>query len=607
MSGENRDIKYRIQKILNSEMLKLNVLASVTGLFVAILTWIFLELIDLIINVLYLGGDYIDNDLGYWAILIPGIGGLIAGTLIKYGNVGARGHGIPVVMESIAINQSKLGTRLALTKIAAAATSIGAGFSLGRVGPVVLMAATFGSDLGQRAKLSIEETRILIGAGTAAAITTAFNAPLGGVIFAMELILSEMRTRSFIPLVVATVMATAVARSMEGDLAAFSDLPEYTTPDSFEYPLYLILGLVIGLAAVGFIKLLYAIDEISEKGKWIPLPIQTTIGGILVGIIGLVFPEILGNGFGVTQEIILGENLRVDMNRGPGGVLSMENIDFYFTTVSNITVLLVCLFVFKLIATSISIGSGASGGVFTPSLFIGASIGAVFGHVVGVFDFTSPAGAYALVGMAAFVAATTRATLTAIVLLFEMSDSYEIILPLMLSCVVADGVCYVLSEQSIYTAKLARHGVKIDLEAEQDLMRMLTVEEGMTKEIMSVEPETPIEATIEMLEDTGHMSFPVIEYEKLLGIITWTDIHRAVEQGDRDRTVEEYYTKELITITPKETLSDAMDKLGQKEIGHLPVVDPEDSTKLIGYITKGDIVKIYNRKRLAKNKMSWEE
>ena len=175
------------------------------------------------------------------------------------------------------------------------------------------------------------------------------------------------------------------------------------------------------------------------------MPIQTTIGGILVGIIGLVFPEILGNGFGVTQEIILGENLRVDMNRGPGGVLSMENIDFYFTTVSNITVLLVCLFVFKLIATSISIGSGASGGVFTPSLFIGASIGAVFGHMVGVFDFTSPAGAYALVGMAAFVAATTRATLTAIVLLFEMSDSYEIILPLMLSCVVADGVCYVLS------------------------------------------------------------------------------------------------------------------------------------------------------------------
>ena len=223
MSGENRNTTQRIQKILNSEMLKLNILASVTGLFVAILTWIFLELIDLIINVLYLGGDYLDNDLGYWAILIPGIGGLIAGIIIKYGSKGARGHGVPVVMEAVAINQSKLGTRLALTKIVAAATSIGSGFSLGRVGPVVLMAATFGSDLGQRAKLSVEETRILIGAGTAAAITTAFNAPLGGVIFAMELILSEMRTRSFIPLVVSTVMATAVARSMAGDLAAFSD------------------------------------------------------------------------------------------------------------------------------------------------------------------------------------------------------------------------------------------------------------------------------------------------------------------------------------------------------------------------------------------------
>ena len=607
MSGRYRNVKQRIQKIINSEMLKLNFLACLIGLFVAFLTWIFLEMIGLIINVLYLGGDYLDNDLGHWAILIPGIGGFIAGILIKYGSRGARGHGVPVVMEAIAVNQSKLGTRLALTKIVAAATSIGAGFSLGRVGPVVLMAATFGSDLGQRAKLSVEETRILIGAGTAAAVTTAFNAPLGGVIFAMELILSEMRTRSFIPLVVSTVTATAVARSMEGDLAAFSDLPVYSIVSSLEYPLYLILGLVVGLASVGFIKLLYAIDEISEKVRWVPLPIQTTIGGIMVGMIGLVFPEILGNGFGITQEIMLGENLRVDLSRGPGGILSMQEINFYIGTISNVVVLLICLFLFKLIATSISVGSGASGGVFTPSLFIGASIGAVFGHAVGVFEFTAPAGAYALVGMAAFVAATTRATLTAIVLLFEMTNNYEIILPLMLSCVVADGVCYVLSEHSVYTAKLARHGVRIDLEAEQDLMRMLTVQEAMTEEVMSVEPETPIEATIEMLEDTGHMSFPVVEYGVLLGIITWTDIHRAVEQGDRDRTVSEYYTRTPITVTPMETLSDAMDKLGKKEIGHLPVVDPKDSSKLIGYITKGDIVRIYNRKRLARNKMSWEE
>ena len=327
-----------------------------------------------------------------------------------------------------------------------------------------------------------------------------------------------------------------------------------------------------------------------------PLPAQTALGGLAVGAIALSFPEVLGNGFDVTHGMLQGQADTTRL-RGPDGMLAL----------GNLTLLLAALFVIKLLATSISIGSGGSGGVFTPSLFLGAALGAAFGLLVAPLGFTAPAGAYALVGMAAFTAAATRGTLTAIVLLFEMSGDYQIILPLMLACVVADAVCYVTSEHSIYTAKLAQRGVHIDLGAEQDLMRMLTIGEAMTREVMTFAPDTPLEVAIQQVEDTGHMSFPVVEDGKLIGIITWTDLHNAVRNHDRHLVVGDYCVREVLTITPDDTLAQALDRLGQKEISHLPVVSPHDATLLVGLITKGDIVKAYNQRRLARRKRSWDQ
>ena len=262
----------------------------------------------------------------------------------------------------------------------------------------------------------------------------------------------------------------------------------------------------------------------------------------------------------------------------------------------------------KIIATSISIGSGGSGGIFTPSLFIGAAIGAGLGLVLFDIGIVSHPGAFALVGMAAFVASTTRATLTAIVLLFEMTATYEIILPLMLSCVVADAVCYVISEHSFYTSKLAKRGINVDLGAGQDLMRMIEVKEAMSEEELTIKPEQPLELALQIIEDTGHMSLPVLnDNDELYGIITWSDIHEAAIRHERHLTVRDYCVTDLITITKHETLAQALDYLSYKEISHLPVVSQADGKDLIGIITKGDIIKAYNKHRLGNKKTSWQE
>ena len=342
-----------------------------------------------------------------------------------------------------------------------------------------------------------------------------------------------------------------------------------------------------------------------ENLQFIPVPLRTCLGGLFVGLIAISFPHILGNGFDVTSDLIsldsnndgkleIGESLPESTNSKAG--------------LSKLLIFVVSIMVLKIIATSVSIGSGGSGGIFTPSLFIGAAIGAALGLVLMDIGITEHPGAFALVGMAAFVASTTRATLTAIVLLFEMTATYEIILPLMLSCVVADAVCFVISEHSFYTSKLARRGFHIDLGAEQDLMRMIEIKDAMTKEVITITPEKPLELALQIIEDTGHMSLPVIDDNgKLFGIITWQDLNIASSKHERHLTVKDYCVTDLITITPRETLTQALDSLGRREISHLPVVQEKNREKLVGIITKGDIIKAYNRQRFLKKQVSWRE
>ncbi|MED6306250.1 MAG: chloride channel protein [Candidatus Thermoplasmatota archaeon] len=606
--NESKALK-RLEAVLKSPMLQMNLLAALTGTCAAILTWVFISMSKGIQGIFY-GDSFIHNSLvgseDEWKIIfIPALGGLVAGLIIEYWSKDAKGAGVPLVMEAVTFKQARLSAKKAIAKCFAAATCIGTGMSLGRVGPMVVISSTVGSEIGQRTGKNVDETRTLVGCGAASAITAAFNAPLGGVLFAIELILAELRTRSFIPIVVAAVIATTVGRGLTGDVAAFDSIPKYTLSSPAEYPFYVILGLIAGLAAATFIRLLNLVETNIEKIDLIPVPLRTCLGGLCVGMIALSFPHVLGNGFDVTSDLI-----SLDSDENDSLILG-DSFPVNVGTASGVTSLLVfviSIMLLKIIATSISIGSGGSGGIFTPSLFIGAALGAALGLVLNDMGIVSHPGAFALVGMAAFVASTTRATLTAIVLLFEMTATYEIILPLMLSCVVADAVCYVLSEHSCYTSKLARRGINIDLGAEQDLMRMIKVKDAMTEDVMTIEPERPLEVALQMIEDTGHMSLPVVnEKGELIGIITWADIHIAALRHERHLTVGDYCVTDLITVTPGENLSQALDSLGYREIGHLPVVDKDDKLKLLGIITKGDIIKAYNRQRFLRKQMSWQE
>jgi len=600
--------KERLKKIIDSSMFQINVLAAITGACTAILTWIFISVSEGIQGIFYgdslIQNSFVGTEREWLIIFVPALGGLIAGLIIEYWSKEAKGAGVPIVMEAVAFNEARLSAKKGIAKGVASAVCIGTGMSLGRVGPMVVISSTVGSEIGQRTGKTVDETRTIVGCGAASAITTAFNAPLGGVLFAIELILAELRTKSFIPIVVAAVIATTVGRSLTGDVAAFDSIPNYKLGSPIEYPFYIVLGMVTGFAASIFIKLLDLVEKNIEKFEIIPVPMRTCLGGLFVGIIALSFPHILGNGFDVTSDLISLDS--------EGGKLilgeSFSNNKNIGSSISSILLFIFSIMALKIIATSVSIGSGGSGGIFTPSLFIGAAIGAGMGLMLYNMNIIGHPGAFALVGMAAFVAATTRATLTAIVLLFEMTASYEIILPLMLSCVVADAVCYAFSENSIYTSKLARRGINIDLGAGQDLMRMIKVKDAMSEEVMTIKPNKPLEVALQMIEDTGHMSLPVVNNEKkLYGIITWTDIHSAALNHERHLTVNDYCVTDLITINPEDTLDKALDCLGSKEISHLPVVEKLNKDKLIGIITKGDIIQAYNRRRFIRKKMSWKD
>ena len=597
----------RLKKIFDSSMFQMNILAAITGACTAILTWIFISTSEWIQGLFYgdslVQNSFIGGDREWLIIFVPALGGLIAGLIIEYWSKEAKGAGVPIVMEAVAFNEARLSAKKGIAKGVASAVCIGTGMSLGRVGPMVVISSTVGSEIGQRTGKTVDETRTIVGCGAASAITTAFNAPLGGVLFAIELILAELRTKSFIPIVVAAVIATTVGRSLTGDVAAFDSIPSYKLGSPVEYPFYIILGLITGFAASIFIKLLSLVEVNIEKLDIIPVPMRTCLGGLFVGIIALSFPHILGNGFDVTSDLISLDSENGELIKGD----SFDKIDIE-SSISGLIIFIISIMALKIIATSVSIGSGGSGGIFTPSLFIGAAIGAGMGLVLYDMDIIGHPGAFALVGMAAFVASTTRATLTAIVLLFEMTASYEIILPLMLSCVVADAVCYVFSENSIYTSKLARRGINIDLGAGQDLMRMIRVKEAMSNEVMTIKPDKPLEIALQMIEDTGHMSLPVVNDDgKLYGIITWTDIHTAALNHERHLTVGDYCVTDLITVNPEDTLDRALDCLGAREISHLPVVNKRQKDTLIGIITKGDIIKAYNKQRFLRKKMSWKE
>jgi len=507
----------------------------------------------------------------YARLLPPAIGGLLVGLIVYFLAREAKGHGVPEVMEAVALKGGIIRKRVVLIKSLASAICIGSGGSAGREGPIVQIGAAIGSSFGQILKVSADRMRTLVGCGAAAGIAATFNAPIAGVMFAMEIILGEFGIATFSPIVVSSVMATVISRAYLGDFPAFV-VPHYTLVSTMEMPFYVILGILAGVVGVIFTSTLYKIEDLFALIK-IPDYTKPAVGGLLIGIIGIYYPHVYGVGYDAI------------------GFALLENLSWY---------MLLALIFAKILATSFTIGSGGSGGIFAPSLFIGAMLGGAFGSLVHHLfpTLTATYGAYSLVGMGALVAGATHGPITAILILFEMTGDYKIILPLMLSCILSSVIASQIRQESIYTMKLIRRGTNIRAGKEVNIMKSLLVKDAMTKDVATVSENMHLNKLLKYTFSSKYSSFPVVDDSGLLsGIVTFQDFKEVVfEEGLGNLVVvKDISIPNVITITENENLDEALKKIGLRNIEQLPVVDKNNSRKIVGILSRRDVFSAYNK------------
>jgi len=515
--------------------------------------------------------DYFISLPWYCKLFPPIAGGALVGPLVYFFAREAKGHGVPEVMEAVALKGGVIRKRIVVVKALASAICIGSGGSVGREGPIVQIGSAIGSAFGQILRVSNDRMRTLVGCGAAAGIAATFNAPIAGVMFAMEIILGEFGIATFSPIVVSSVMATVISRAYMGNYPAFT-VPQYSLVSVYEIPLYIVLGIIAGLIGVGFTTFLYKAEDFFATIK-IPEYAKAALGGLFIGLLGIFFPQIFGVGYEAIEMVLLGK---------------------------TVWYIILCLIFVKILATSVTIGSGGSGGVFAPSLFIGSMTGAAFGYFVHFLfpDVTATSGAYSLVGMGAVLAAATHGPINAIIILFEMTGSYKIILPLMLSCIISAVLSTQIKKESIYTMKLIRRGTDIRAGREVNVMRSLLVKDAMTKEVVTVPEKMPLKELLTFTIDSRHLGFPVVDEEGLLtGIVSFQDYKDVLyEEGLGDLVIaKDVATSKVITVTPFESLDAALKKIGFRNIEQLPVVDPDEPRKIVGILSRRDIFSSYNK------------
>jgi CIC family chloride channel protein len=518
------------------------------------------------------GGTLLDFMGPYYVIIIPAVGGLIFGPLIYFFAREAKGHGVPEVMLAVASMGGRIRPRVALIKALASSICIGSGGSVGREGPIVQIGSTLGSSLGQLFKLSEEKIKILVACGAAGGIAATFNAPLAGIFFALEVILGQYGFKFFSSVVLSSVTATVISRTFVGDYPAFM-VPKYTLLSVWEFPLYFIFGFIAAFVALFYIKSVYKSEDLFNAWK-IPEYVKPVIGGFGIGLIGLFFPQIFGVGYETIELALYG---KIGL------------------------VLVSALVLIKILATSVTLGSGGSGGVFAPALFIGAMLGESYGKITQLLvpSIAIPSGAGALVGMGAVFAGASHAPISAILILFEMTGNYLIILPLMITCITSTVVVRRFSKESIYSLKLTRRGIDLEKLRSTDFMSSITVSDVMVKDVITFKETITVkdaETNIRSYAAYRHRGFPVLSREEnLVGMVTRKDIGEALIAGKQYMPIQEIMTKDIATCYPDDTLKTALEKLGEKDVGRIPVIERENQSHLIGLITRENIIAAYNK------------
>ncbi|MCP3175736.1 chloride channel protein [Desulfuromonas sp. KJ2020] len=553
-------------------------LAVVIGLLSGLGNYAFRKTIDFFHWLIFEhGGALLGISMTEWSwsrlllVFFPVIGGLL---LIPFGLFFARDmrYGFPAFLEQVNLRGAKIPGRTIFTRGLASAITIGTGGSAGQEGPIAQIGGAIGSQFGQAFKVSGDRLKVLVACGVSGGVAATFNAPIAGVFFAQEIVLlSSFELSSFTSIVIASGMSTVVSRALLGNVPAFA-VPPYVMGSAWEIALYVLLGMIIGVLAAAFIDVHFRVKEVFDKLRLPPLA-KPIFGGLLVGVIGVFFPAVFGNGYEFMEAVMHGEGL------------------WY---------LLAALILMKALATSITLGSGLPGGLFAPSLYIGAVTGGAFGKLAQIIfpSVAASPGAYALVGMGAFLSAATHAPMTAIFLLFEMTSSYEVIIPIMLSCVIGTAISRHFKKDSLDTVELSRAGINLEAGKERNIMKSIKVREVMSGSPESIPENMTLGQFANFTATTRHTNFPLVSATgELTGIISVQDFMGVVFERDlRDLiVVKELATLDVITVTEDEDLDQAMRKIGYRNIEQLPVVDREGSNRLVGIISRRDMVAAYNR------------
>lgn len=509
--------------------------------------------------------------LGVWfVVLAPVIGGLIYGPLVSRFAPEARGHGVPEVMYAVNRQGGKMRAQVPVVKSLASALCIGSGGSVGREGPIVQIGSALGSVLGQLLRVSESHLRLLVACGAAGGISATFNAPIAGVFFALELILRDFETRAFGLVVLSSVTADAIGRAAFGD-HSFLSLPSFRFSSPVELLLYAGLGVLATLVGLGFVRFLYKGEDLADRLWKGPAWLRPAGGGILLGLLLLAVPQMYGVGYPVLQGAVAGH---------------------------YVVLALLGLLAAKILATSMTMWIGGSGGVFAPSLFMGAMLGSAYGAGAHQLmpHLASAAGAYGLVGMGAVFAAAARAPITAVIIIFELTGDYSIILPLMFAVVVATALSNALTHDTIYTLKLRHRGIDIDKPAGARLMAQIPVADAMSPSPRPLHAEQPLRELLSRFAAEQRDGLPVIDTDgRLLGVIDAIDLERELDRDTEDEPTAAALARPSAKLAANDSLEHAVQAMSGRDEDGVPVLDEHE--RPIGWLGHRDVLRAY-RKRL---------
>ncbi len=556
-------------------------MAVVIGILSGFANILFREAMHFVHEVVFIGGSTLLNigQGGIYRLLIPLLpvtGALLLIPLSRYFKDDVNGYGFPKFLEQVNIKGGKLKKRIIPIKILGSAFTIGTGGSAGVEGPIAQIGGAIGSLVGQVFKVSGNRIKLLIAAGAAGGVAATFNAPIAGVMFATEIVLlGNYELTSFAAIVISSGLATVVSRMYYGENAIFT-VPAYDA-SLYEIPLYILFGVFMGIIAVLYIKSFYKVKDKFDAMNIHPY-MKPVIGAFIVGTIGIFFPQVMGDGYEYIQMALDGK---------------------------MIFLIMLALIFLKIVATSFTLGSGGAGGVFAPALFIGAMAGGSFGWIVHYLfpSYVTNPGAYATVGIGAFLAAATHAPLTGIFLLFEMTANYKIIIPVMFACILGSLTAKLLYHDSIDTVELTRKGINMHDGLEATVLSTIQVGRVMKKEFTTIHEDTDIHDLLDKIVVGESFYLPVVDNDGLLsGIVSLQDVKSVLFEEELKGLIKVKFlvSKNVIVLTPNDNLNTAIEKFAIKDIGELPVVDFHNKKKVVGMLRRGDVMTAYNKELLKR-------